>query len=178
MTPGESAGLFWCWRCVARGGAAHRSSGARCSRSSSPWPWPICCSAGGLLRTLVGHPLPVLRRPRPLAILLTYIAAVLVLALFFLMVVPVISQQFNALWSNRQEIASAVQEYVDRALVLYRTNTPADIQAQIDQAVQAAGARGQLGTAGRLVQTITAVTSTVAFAASLFIADLAFLRAQ
>ncbi len=112
---------------------------------------------------------PKLRATRPLAILLTYVAAVLALALFFLMVVPVISQQFGALWANRQDIADAVQGYVNRGLVWYRANTPADIQAQIDQAVQAAGTRLSGTVQAGLAQTITAVTSTLAFVASLVI---------
>lgn len=112
---------------------------------------------------------PRLRRPRPFAIVLTYIAGVLTLVLFFLMIAPVISQQFSALWDNREEIAAAVQGYIDQGLVLYRANTPADIQAQIDQAVQAAGTRLSGALQAGLVQTITAVTGTLAFVASLFI---------
>ncbi len=110
-----------------------------------------------------------LYRPRPLAILFTYLTAILAVVLFFMMVVPVISQQFAALWENRQEIAAAVQRFVDQGLVWYRENTPADIQAQVDQTVRAAGARLSGALQAGLVQTISAVTGTLAFVASLVI---------
>jgi predicted PurR-regulated permease PerM len=112
---------------------------------------------------------PRLRRGRPLAILLTYLTAVLALVVFFLLVLPVVSPQFAALWDNRQEITGAVQRYVSQGLVWYRANTPADIQAQIDQAAQAAGGRLSGAVQSALVQTVSAVTSTVAFVAGLVI---------
>lgn len=112
---------------------------------------------------------PRLRAMRPLAILLTYMVAILVLVLFFLMVVPVVSQQFASLWSNRQEIVGAIQQHVNQGLVWYRATLPADIQAQIDQAIQAAGTRVSGALQAGLVQTITAVTGTLAFVASLVI---------
>jgi predicted PurR-regulated permease PerM len=113
--------------------------------------------------------LPRFRFSRPVAILLTYLAAILAVALFFLMVWPVISQQFKALWENRQEISADVERFVDQVLVWYRENTPIEVQEQIDQGLAAAGTRlsGTVQTA--LVQTISAVTSTAAFVAGLVI---------
>lgn len=112
---------------------------------------------------------PRLRFSRPLAIVLTYLTALLALALFVLMVLPVISQQYRALWDNRQAIVDAVQRYVSEGLAWYRQNTPEDIQAQIDQGVEQAGARlsGTIQTA--VVETIGALTSTVAFIFGLII---------
>jgi predicted PurR-regulated permease PerM len=113
--------------------------------------------------------LPRFARGRPVAILLTYLAVVLALLVFILLVLPVVSPQFRALWDNRQEIADAVQKLVSQGLTWYRVNAPADIQAQIDQAAQQAGERLSGTLQAALVETVSAVTGTVAFIASLVI---------
>lgn len=112
---------------------------------------------------------PRFRGARPVAIVLTYLAVILALAVFFLLIAPVISQQFETLWDNRQEIGGFIEGVASDALKQYRENVPAEIQAQIDSAVRQAGAR--LTTAAQAVigQTVGAVTSTVAFIASLVI---------
>lgn len=112
---------------------------------------------------------PRFRGPRAVAILLTYLAAIIVLAVFFLLVAPVITQQFELLWENRQEIGGFVQGVADDALAQYRENVPAEIQTQIDAAVRQAGARLSAAAQGVVGQTISAVTSTVAFIAGLVI---------
>ncbi len=106
---------------------------------------------------------------RPVAILLAYLISVLVVVAFFQLLLPVIGKQFNALWDNRQEIASAVERWVDQGLVWYRETIPADIQTQIDTAVRQAGARLASAAQTALVQTISAVTSTVTFVIGLVI---------
>jgi predicted PurR-regulated permease PerM len=106
---------------------------------------------------------------RGVAVLITYLISILLVVAFFRLLLPVIGQQFSALWGNRREIASAVQELADRGLVWYRETVPADIQTQIDAAVRQAGARlgGTVQTG--LVQTISAVTNTVTFVIGLVI---------
>jgi predicted PurR-regulated permease PerM len=106
---------------------------------------------------------------RAVAIVLTYLAALLALAVFFLLIAPVISQQFELLWENRQEIAGFVEGVVDDALAEYRENVPADIQTQIDAAVRQAGARLSAAAQAAIGQTVSAVTSTVSFIAGLVI---------
>lgn len=106
---------------------------------------------------------------RAVAIVLTYLAAIVVLAAFFLLIVPVISQQFETLWDNRQEIAGFVEGVADDALAQYRESVPADIQAQINSALAQAGARLSAAAQGAIAQTVSAVTSTVSFIASLII---------
>jgi predicted PurR-regulated permease PerM len=106
---------------------------------------------------------------RAVAILLTYLAAIVALAVFFLLIAPVIAQQFETLWENRQEIAGFVEGVVDDGLAQYRENVPADIQAQIDAAVRQAGARLSGAAQAAIGQTVGAVTSTVAFIAGLVI---------
>ncbi len=113
--------------------------------------------------------LPRFGGARPVAVLLTYVIAVMAVVLFFQLLLPVIGQQFAALWDNRQEIASGVQQWADRGLVWYRDTIPADIQTQIDTAVRQAGARLLSAAQTALVQTIGAVTSTVTFVLGLVI---------
>lgn len=106
---------------------------------------------------------------RPVAILLAYAIAALVVVAFFQLLLPVIGQQFAALWDNRQEIASEVQRWVEQGLTWYRQTVPAELQTQIDTAVNQAGARLMSAGQTALVQTISAVTSTVTFVISLVI---------
>ena len=112
---------------------------------------------------------PRFRGTRPVAVLLTYLITALSLTAFSQLLLPVIGQQFRALWENRQEIASGVQQWVDQGLVWYRGTIPADIQTQIDAAVRQAGARLVGTVQAALVQTISAVTSTVTFVFGLVI---------
>ena len=113
--------------------------------------------------------LPRFGGARVVAIILTYIGVILVLALFFLLIAPVISQQFETLWENRQEIVGFVEGLVDDGLRQYRASVPQDIQSQIDAAVRQAGERLSAAAQGVIGQTISAVTSTVAFIAGLVI---------
>ena len=112
---------------------------------------------------------PRFRRARPVAIALTYAAVVLALAVFFLLIAPVITQQFETLWDNRQEIGGFLDKVANDALAQYRENVPAEIQAQIDSGVRQAGARLTTALQAVVGQTVGAVTSTVAFIASLVI---------
>lgn len=106
---------------------------------------------------------------RAVAIVLTYLAAILAAALFFLLIAPVVSEQFEVLWENRQEIAGFVEDLVDDGLRQYRASVPEEIQAQIDSALRQAGARLSAAAQAAIGQTVSAVTSTVAFIAGLVI---------
>jgi predicted PurR-regulated permease PerM len=112
---------------------------------------------------------PRFRGSRAVAIVLTYLAAILVLALFFLLIAPVIGQQFETLWENRQEIARLIEGLVDDALAQYRENVPQDIQTQIAASLRQAGERLSAAAQGVIGRTVGAVTSTVVFIAGLVI---------
>ena len=113
--------------------------------------------------------LPSFQGSRPVAIVLTYALVIVALAVFFLLIAPVVAQQFETLWDNRQEIAGFVEGVSDDALAQYRENVPEDIQTQINEAVAQAGQRLSGAVQGAFAQTVGAVTSTVAFIAGLVI---------
>lgn len=107
--------------------------------------------------------LPRFRPARPLAIILVYLVAIGLLALFFALVVPVITQQFNALWANRYVLGSKVQNLAERFLNWYHQNVPELLQTQIEDLLRRAS-----GTLAGAVQTGAArtlgvLTSTVSF---------------
>ena len=100
---------------------------------------------------------------RPIAILLVYLLTVGLLISFFSLVVPVISQQFNVLWGNRQQLIIGARELIDSTLVWYRGNVPQDVQMQVDDLLrQAAGTVGRALQTG-VTRTLSVVTGTLSF---------------
>jgi predicted PurR-regulated permease PerM len=104
------------------------------------------------------------RGSRIIAVLLTYLLVILVMALFFLMVVPVIAQQFRVLWDSREALIEDGEVLTDRFLGWYDETVPVDIQTQIQTNIREA-----LGSIGRALQSgvirtfgvVTNVVSTV-----------------
>ena len=82
--------------------------------------------------------LPAFGLARPLAIILVYLLAIGLLALFFALVVPVITQQFNALWANRYTLGARVQSLAERFLNWYHQNVPELLQVQIEDLLRRA----------------------------------------
>lgn len=112
---------------------------------------------------------PKFRGARPVAVLLTYVGVGLLTVAFVSLVLPVIGRQFRSLWDSRQEIVSGIQGIVDQALVWYHETAPTELQTQVDKALQQASARVVSAAQTALVQTISAVTSTVSYLLGLVI---------
>jgi len=107
--------------------------------------------------------LPAFGLARPLAIILVYLLAIGLLALFFALVVPVITQQFNALWANRYTLGARVQSLAERFLNWYHQNVPELLQVQIEDLLRRAS--GSLASAAQMgvTRTLDVLTSTVSF---------------
>jgi predicted PurR-regulated permease PerM len=107
--------------------------------------------------------LPRFRLARPLAIILVYLIALGLLALFFALVVPVITQQFNALWANRYALAASVQNLAERFLNWYHQSVPDLLQVQIEDLLRRAS--GTLASAVQtgVARTLGVLTNTVSF---------------
>lgn len=114
----------------------------------------------------------VLRRPRPAragAILLTYLLAAGLIALFFALIVPVVGQQFNVLWNSRGELRAGAQRQADRFLGWYDVTVPPDIQAQVNELLgQVTGTLVRALQAG-IVRTLGVVTNAVTFVLGLIV---------
>ncbi|MCC7354579.1 MAG: AI-2E family transporter, partial [Anaerolineae bacterium] len=110
-----------------------------------------------------------LKFTRPLAIALVYLLMTALVALFFMLALPVMGQQFARLWENRDALIQQGQELTGQGLVWYRENVPREIQTQVEDTLQQAA-----GTIGRAIQnsvarTLAVVTSTISFVLALVV---------
>ncbi len=100
------------------------------------------------------------RLARGLAIAIVYLAALAVVALFVSMIVPVLNQQFGALWNLRGTMAGRAQDLARESLTWYRANVSSDIQAQVDENVRRLGNSLGSGLQGVVTRSLYFITNT------------------
>jgi len=106
---------------------------------------------------------------RPLSILIVYLAAILVIAGFMAFLVPVVVNQVESMWAQREQLIAQAQTLLEEWLVRYRTTIPEGwrltIESNLGRAVEAIGRAIQesLGSA------VSAITSTVSLIIGLVI---------
>lgn len=88
------------------------------------------------------------RGSRAVAIVFSYLLVILVVSLFFMIVAPVIAQQFRVLWESREALVEEGRGLTDRFLGWYDETIPTDIQTRVQTAIEQAG-----GNIGRALQT-------------------------
>ena len=101
------------------------------------------------------------RASRPLAIILIDLLTAGVVVLFFSLVVPVIIQQFEVLWSSRDQLVGQGQVLLENIIVWYQRNVPTQAQDQLSSLAQQTG-----GTVARGLQ--TGITRTLSFVTNTF----------
>lgn len=139
-------------------------------------PYILAAALAYLMLPLVNRLDLWLRKPlrgghfaRALAILLVYLLAAGLIVLFFVIVLPVIGQQFNVLWSSRAELWAGTQRLSDQLLGWYDVSVPVEIQAQVNDLLSQIG-----GTLARtlqtgVVRTLGVVTNAVTFILGLIV---------
>jgi predicted PurR-regulated permease PerM len=100
---------------------------------------------------------------RPLAILLVYLAFIGLVAWFFSIVVPIVMQQFGALWDSRDVLTSRTQELTQQGWTWYHRNVPEQIQTQVDDNVRRASGTALDALQVGATTTLTVVTSTLSW---------------
>lgn len=121
------------------------------------------------LESLLARRFRTARWPRRVAIVLVYLLTTGLIVGFFVLVLPVLGQQFEVLWDSRQDLIAGGQRLAERFLEWYRRSIPTDIQTQVLDALQQAG-----GTIAKTVQagvtrTFSVVTGTVSFLIGFFV---------
>ena len=109
------------------------------------------------------------RAARPAAILLTYVVVVGMLVLFFSLVVPVIVQQFEVLWSSRDQLAGQGQVLAANIVIWYQRTIPSDVQARLLELAQQTGGTVASGLQAGILRTLSFVTNTFGFVLGLIV---------
>jgi len=109
------------------------------------------------------------RLARPGAILFTYVLVVGVLVLFFSMVVPVIAQQFEVLWSSRDQLVGQGRVLAANVLIWYQRTVPPEAQARLLELAQQAGGTVASGLQAGILRTLSFVTNTFGFVLGLVV---------
>ena len=109
------------------------------------------------------------RLARPAAILLTYVLVGGMLVLFFSMVVPVIVQQFEVLWSSRDQLAGQGRVLAVNIVIWYQRTVPPDVQARLLELAQQAGGTVASGLQAGILRTLSFVTNTFGFVLGLIV---------
>ena len=109
------------------------------------------------------------RAARPIAILLTYVVVVGMLVLFFSLVVPVIVQQFEVLWSSRDQLAGQGQVLAANIVIWYQRTIPSDVQARLLELAQQTGGAVASGLQAGILRTLSFVTNTFGFVLGLIV---------
>ena len=109
------------------------------------------------------------RAARPVAILLTYVVVVGMLVLFFSLVVPVIVQQFEVLWSSRDQLAGQGQVLAANIVIWYQRTIPSDVQARLLELAQQTGGTVASGLQAGILRTLSFVTNTFGFVLGLIV---------
>jgi len=109
------------------------------------------------------------RFARPGAILFTYVLVVGALVLFFSLVVPVIVQQFEVLWSSRDQLLGQGQVLAANVVSWYQSAIPLDVQAHLLELVQQAGGTVASGLQAGILRTLSFVTNTFGFVLGLVV---------
>ncbi|MBC7249551.1 MAG: AI-2E family transporter [Anaerolineae bacterium] len=109
------------------------------------------------------------RLSRPLSILIVYFLVILLIAGFMAFLVPVVVNQVESLWAQREQLLTQGRHLLDEWLVRYRTTIPEGWRQTIEGNLsRAAGAIGQAIQDG-MGRTVTALTSTVSLIIGLVI---------
>jgi len=109
------------------------------------------------------------RLSRPLSILIVYFLVILLIAGFMAFLVPVVANQVESLWGQREQLLTQGRNLLDEWLVRYRTTIPEGWRQTIEGNLsRAAGAIGQAIQDG-IGRTVTALTSTVSLIIGLVI---------
>ncbi len=104
------------------------------------------------------------RLSRPLAIIIVYLMVILMIAGLMAFLVPVVINQVESLWAQREQLVAKGQALLGEWLIRYRATIPEEWRRTIEEnLVKAAGAVGQT-VQGGIVSTVSAVTSTVSLA--------------
>ena len=104
------------------------------------------------------------RLSRPLAIIIVYLMVILMIAGLMAFLVPVVINQVESLWAQREQLVAKGQALLGEWLIRYRATIPEEWRRTIEEnLVKAAGAVGQTVQEG-MVSTVSAVTSTVSLA--------------
>ena len=104
------------------------------------------------------------RLSRPLAIIIVYLMVILLIAGLMAFLVPVVINQVESLWAQREQLVAKGQALLGEWLIRYRATIPEEWRRTIEEnLVKAAGAVGQTVQEG-MVSTVSAVTSTVSLA--------------
>ena len=104
------------------------------------------------------------RLSRPLAIIIVYLMVILLIAGLMAFLVPVVINQVESLWAQREQLVAKGQALLGEWLIRYRATIPEEWRRTIEEnLVKAAGAVGQT-VQGGIVSTVSAVTSTVSLA--------------
>ncbi len=109
------------------------------------------------------------RLARPVAILLTYVLVVGTLVLFFSLVVPVIVQQFEVLWSSRDQLAGQGRVLAANIVIWYQRAIPPEVQARLVELAQQAGGTVASGLQAGILRTLSFVTNTFGFVLGLIV---------
>lgn len=109
------------------------------------------------------------RFARPGAILFTYVLVVGVLVLFFSLVVPVIAQQFEVLWSSRDQLVGKGRVLAANVLIWYQRTVPPEAQARLLELAQQAGGTVASGLQAGILRTLSFVTNTFGFVLGLVV---------
>lgn len=106
---------------------------------------------------------------RPLSIILVYLVAILMIAGFMAFLVPVVVNQVESMWAQREQLIAQAQALLEEWLVRYRTTIPEGwrltIESNLGRAVEAIGRAIQ----DSLGSTVSAITSTVSLIIGLVI---------
>ena len=106
---------------------------------------------------------------RWLAILIVYLLTIGLVAWFFSIVVPLVIQQFQTLWDNRDLLSGRLQDLTIKVWTWYRQSVSEQIQAQVDASLQRIGASVMTTAQDALAHTFTVLTTTVGWIFSLTI---------
>ncbi len=106
---------------------------------------------------------------RWLAIIIVYLFTIGLVAWFFSIVVPLVVQQFQTLWDNRDLLSGRLQDLTFKVWTWYRESVSEQLQTQVDASLQRIG-DGVITTAqNALASTFTVLTTTVGWIFSLTI---------
>lgn len=100
---------------------------------------------------------------RPLAIIIVYLVVILVIVAFFIFLVPIVADQMQALWAQREELVAEGQALLNELLSKYRTYIPLNVQEIIQRNLETLiGLIGQAVQEGA-IRTFKVVSSTISY---------------
>ncbi len=100
---------------------------------------------------------------RPLAIIIVYLVVILIIVGFFIFLVPIVADQMEALWAQREELLAKGQALLNELLSRYRTYIPLNVQEIIQSNLEKLiGLIGQAVQEGA-IRTFKVVSSTISY---------------